>query len=226
MTMEASLAESRAAAGERLREFYAQGGCLRVPNEHRSRHETWRTYKHGHELRFRAWDESESAEILSLLRVVGIRAGRTYLNSGRPVIPVYGAERVRNAIRALRLKRPPPEARKRRVAEPRETIRAAARWPGTRALTTLRQLDVVGFLENWGLLTVEDMGTTGCLLALLAKRGLVEPAPTDGRQPTTWRLTQKGRAKARQARRCYLDWMRARPREPRARSGEFGRHGR
>jgi len=205
-----SKADRIAAAAARLRELYAAGGCLRVPNDARRRG-GGRKYKHGHELRFAAWDESESAEILRLLRVVSVEAGRLYLKRGRPVIPVYGKQRVLRAIRDLRLKRPLPKARKRRVAEPRQMPRTTTRWQGTTAITSVRQLDVVGLLDNQGPLAAGELSTTGRMLTLLEKRGLTEPVPADGRQPTRWRLTRKGGMETRRARKSYLDWMRALP---------------
>ena len=199
------------AATARLRELYSRCGYLLVPNEARRRAETWQRYKKGYEIRFRALDISEAAEILRLLRVVGIGAGRPYMHLGRPVIPVYGESRVRQALRDLRLKRPPPEARKRRMAEPAKTHRKTSRWQGTAAIASMRQFDIAVLLDYRGPLAAGELNTTGSMLAQMKKRGLVAPIRADRQQPKRWLLTARGREATRRARRSYLNWMRASP---------------
>jgi hypothetical protein len=190
--------------------LYARSGYLRFPDEHRRRTETWRTYKHGHELRFKALDEPESARVVALLRVVGIDAGRPYMNLDRVIVPVYGKRRVLQAIRNLRLKRRATGAPKRRPAMPRAGIRATARWPGTAEITSVKQLDATMLIYSGGPRAAEESHVSISVLTVMRKRGLVKSITGD-LLPAKWRLTPKGKNRMLQARKSYLDWMRARP---------------
>ncbi len=66
-------------------------------------------------------------------------------------------------------------------------------------------------LDNDGPLTADELGTGGHVLALLERRGFVEPVFCRGNMPAIWSLTIRGTEEARRARKSYLDWLRARP---------------
>jgi hypothetical protein len=186
-----------------LRELYARSGRLRVPPDDRHGDEGPHRCKRWYELRLKAWDFSELAEMVRLLRVVGIEAGRSYVTLGRPVIPIYGEQRVRQAIRDLRLERVP----KRRVDEPNRTPRAGHFMQG-RKLNTLKQFEVAMRLYTKGPLTAAGLHTNGSLLTGLERRGLVEPVPSGAR--AIWRLTSAGRRETRRYRKAYYAWRRRR----------------
>jgi hypothetical protein len=198
-----SRADRIAAAAARLRELYARSGCLHISHDGRYGDEGSHRRKRWYELRLRAWDFSELTEMVRLLQVVGIEAGRPYVTSGQPVVPVYGEERVRRAIRDLGLER----ARKRHAGEPDEMPRAGP-LSRDRKMSSVRQFEVGMRLYTRGPLTAEGLRANGGLLALMERRGLVEPV-ADGTR-TIWRLTPAGRKATRCYRKAYDAWRRSR----------------
>ncbi len=201
-----SKADRIAAAAARLRELYARSGCVRLSSHDRGTNEGLHRCKREYELRLRAWDFSELTEIVRLLQVVGIEAGRPYVISGQPVIPVYGEERVRQAIRDLRLERVP----KRQADEPNRAL-PSDHLVQARKLSTLKQFEVAMRLYTKGPLTAAGLHTSGSLLTCLERRRLVEPVPGGAR--AVWKLTSAGRRETRRYRKAYYAWRRRRRRE-------------
>jgi hypothetical protein len=133
------------------------------------------------------------------------------MQSGRPVVPVYGESRVRHALRDLHLKRPPPGTKKRRMSEPTKTYREPSRWQGTAAIACERQFDIALQLYNRGPLAARELGTNGNMLVRMKRRRLVRLIRAGRKDPKRWSLTTRGREATRRARRSYLNWMRASP---------------
>jgi len=160
------------AAVARLRELFAKRGRVLVPDEYRRSTETWQTYKHGYEIRFSIRNRSDLTKVKSMLRVVGIDAGRPYRNAGGSVLPIYGASRVLEAIIYLGLNPKPPNRRLPSLDPSvlREQLPAAGRTGiGTRpsarvypvvAIANSKQLKVAGRLHDRGPLTARELSAT------------------------------------------------------------------
>jgi len=202
-----------AAATRRLRGLYAKRWYLRIPDEARRR-QTPEEYKRGYELRFRARGHSELKDIRSLLRAVGIRAGRPYLKRGRPVLPIYGANRVLQAILYLGLKLKPPRrhmplagqpARRGRLSvarRPRPLSRPPTHRTATAAVANRRRRKLIMRLAICGPLNARELSAAGSQLVHLRRHGIVAAPPTRNNHPRVWALTPKGMREARLCRRA------------------------
>jgi hypothetical protein len=78
----------------RLAYFFHRNGYLRLPDQARRRQEGSRKYKKGYEVRLVARSEVELKQMTSLLRQVGLKAGRPYQKGKQKVQPIYGKQAV------------------------------------------------------------------------------------------------------------------------------------
>jgi len=197
-----SKADRIAAAAARLRELYARRGQLRVPDKARAKAVGRCKYKHGYELRFRTYSDTELAEVLRLLHTLGIPTGRPYpVSSSGTAVPVYGRERALSAVRKLRLRRPSLCARCQQFAFRDE------RRPRL-AFTTLRQLDVAILMYGCAPMMARRINTTPTLFAEMERLRLVRPVHNVHGE-RAWILTPRGKEQTRYGRVAYLEWLRS-----------------
>jgi hypothetical protein len=104
---------------QRLRLAFIRNGCWFRPDLRRRRVRPRPSTK-DYELRWVAYDLHECREFEDLMRIVGIEYGRAYEKGYRYVLPVYGRDRVRYAIRRLKLSKRPGEAHRERCLNPRK----------------------------------------------------------------------------------------------------------
>ncbi len=92
--------DAREAARE-LVAYYRRNGHMRWPNPERVAREDAQTYKKGVEIRFSAYTEAEAKRIMTLLRQLGFRHGRTHNKGALVRIPVYGMDQVNRFLEML-----------------------------------------------------------------------------------------------------------------------------
>ena len=79
---------------ERLKFFFERNGYLRFPDPIRQDEEGHTKYKKGYEARLVAHDDTELAEIRSLLEQTDFKLANSHVKANRHIQPIYGKEAV------------------------------------------------------------------------------------------------------------------------------------